>query len=50
MAEHGAPELGTVTGTDYADHKRTYDGFTSLLKFCTAAVFAVLALMAFFLT
>ena len=50
MAEHGALELGTATGTDHADHKRTYDGFLRILRFCMAAVFVVLALMAFFLT
>jgi len=50
MAEHGAMELGAATGTDYAEHKRTYDGFLRLLKWCMGAIALVLILMAFFLT
>ena len=50
MAETGALEHGTAAGTDYADHKRTYDGFLRLLRFCITAVIVVLVLMASFLT
>lgn len=53
MAEHVAAELEaqleTATGTDYADHLRTYEGFLHLAKYGTVAVVIVLLLMAFFL-
>ena len=50
MAEHGALELGTATGTNYADYQRTYRGFLRLLKYCVGAIVIVLVLMAIFLT
>jgi hypothetical protein len=49
MAEHGAVEIGTATGVNYADHLRTYEGFISLAKYGTLAVIIILVLMAFFL-
>jgi hypothetical protein len=49
MAEQGTVELGVATGTDYADHLRTYQGFMKLLKYTTGAVVVVLVLMAIFL-
>ena len=49
MADHGTVELGTATGTDYADHRNTYLGFLSLLKWSTAGVIALVVLMAIFL-
>ncbi|MEP0320741.1 aa3-type cytochrome c oxidase subunit IV [Bauldia litoralis] len=49
MAEHGAAEIGTATGTDYADHLRTYEGFVQLSKWGSIFVVIVLILMAFFL-
>ena len=50
MAEHGALELGTATGTDYADRERTYRGFLRLLRYSLAATVIVLVLMATLLT
>jgi hypothetical protein len=50
MAEHDATyELGTATGTDLADHQKTYRGFLRLLKYCVAAIAIILILMAIFL-
>jgi hypothetical protein len=49
MAEHGAAEIGTATGTDYADHVRTYESFVHLAKYGAAGVAIILILMAFFL-
>jgi len=49
MAEHGATEIATATGNDYAEHERTYRFFTGLTKWGTIAVAIVLILMAIFL-
>ena len=49
MAEQAAVEIGTATGTDYADHVRTYDGFIALAKYGAGFVIVVLILMALFL-
>ena len=49
MAEHGAVEIGTATGVNYADHLRTYEGFIGLAKYGTLAIIILLVLMAFFL-
>jgi len=53
MAEHVTAELEaqleTATGTDYADHLRTYEGFIHLAKYGAGFVAIVLILMAFFL-
>ena len=49
MADHGAVEIGTATGTDYADHLRTYEMFIGLTKWGTISVIILLVLMAFFL-
>ena len=45
MAEHGAAEIGTATGTDYADHLRTYEGFVPLSKW--GSIFVVIVLILF---
>jgi hypothetical protein len=49
MAEHGAVEIGTATGTDYNDHLRMYRGFLGMTKWVTIAIVILLILMAFFL-
>jgi hypothetical protein len=49
MAEHGAVEIGTAEGNDYAEHVRTYDFFVGLFKWGTISVAVVLILMAIFL-
>jgi hypothetical protein len=49
MADHGAAETGTATGTDYADHLRTYDGFINLAKYGAIGLVILMILMAFFL-
>ena len=50
MAEHGEEAYTTADSNDYAAHKQTYEGFIRLVKYATAAVAFVLAMMAIFLT
>jgi len=50
MAEHGAaPDYGTATGNDFAEHARTYEGFVGATKYIVIAIVILLLLMAFFL-
>jgi hypothetical protein len=49
MAEHGAADIGSATGNDYAEHDRTYSFFVGLTKWGVIAVVIILILMAFFL-
>jgi hypothetical protein len=49
MAEHGAAEIGTADGNDYAEHERTYRFFIGLTKWGTIIVVVILVLMATFL-
>lgn len=48
MAGHEL-SYSTADGNDYAAHEATYVGFLQLVKYGTAAVIAILVLMAFFL-
>jgi hypothetical protein len=50
MAQHNEVAYTTADGNDYAAHEQTYEGFIMLVKYGTAAVAVILALMAFFLT
>ena len=50
MAEHNEVAYTTAEGNDYQAHEQTYEGFIMLVKYGTAAVVVILALMAFFLT
>ena len=53
MADHSDHHEVTYTiadGNDYQAHEQTYEGFIMLVKYGTAAVVVILALMAFFLT
>jgi hypothetical protein len=49
MADHAKPEYATADGNDYAEHKRTYQMFTALVKWNVAALVIILALMYYFL-
>jgi Bacterial aa3 type cytochrome c oxidase subunit IV len=49
MADHGTVELGVATGTDYADHLHTYQGFLRLVKYVTTGLVVLIILMAYFL-
>jgi hypothetical protein len=49
MAEHNEVAYTTADGNDYAAHEQTYEGFIALVKYGTAAVVIILALMAYFL-
>ncbi|TAK47660.1 MAG: aa3-type cytochrome c oxidase subunit IV [Xanthobacteraceae bacterium] len=50
MADHGTAAYATADGNDLAAHEATYRSFLRLAKFSTAAIAAVLVLMAIFLT
>jgi len=50
MVQHSEVAYTTADGNDYAAHEQTYEGFIKLVKYGTAAVVVVLALMAIFLT
>jgi hypothetical protein len=50
MADHNEVAYSTADGNDYEAHEQTYVGFITLVKYGTAAVIVILALMAIFLT
>jgi hypothetical protein len=50
MAEHNEVAYTTADGNDYEAHEQTYEGFIKLVKYGTATVAIILALMAIFLT
>lgn len=50
MADHSEVAYTTADGNDYIAHEQTYEGFLSLVKYGTAAVIVIVALMAIFLT
>ena len=50
MADHSEVAYTTADGNDYEAHEQTYEGFIMLVKYGTAAVAAILILMAIFLT
>ena len=49
MADHREVAYTTADGNDYVAHEQTYEGFIMLVKYGTAAVIAILVLMAIFL-
>lgn len=50
VADHSEVAYTTADGNDYPAHESTYEGFIKLVKYGTAAVVVILALMAIFLT
>lgn len=50
MADHHEVAYTTADGMDYPAHEQTYRGFIMLVKYGSAAVIAIVALMAIFLT
>src|SRR6476469_4762813 len=50
MADHSEVAYTTADGNDYEAHEQTYEGFIMLVKYGTASVIAIVALMAIFLT
>ena len=50
MADHNEVAYTTADGNDYEAHEQTYEGFIMLVKYGTAAVVIIVALMGFFLT
>jgi hypothetical protein len=50
MSDHNEVAYTTADGNDYPAHEATYEGFIMLVKYGTASVIAIVALMAIFLT
>ena len=50
MAEHNEVAYTTADGNDYQAHEQTYEGFIKLVKYGTAVIVFILAMMAIFLT
>ena len=50
MAEHNEVAYTTADGNDYVAHEQTYEGFIMLVKYGTASVVVIVALMGYFLT
>jgi hypothetical protein len=49
VADHSEVAYTTADGNDYPAHEATYEGFIKLVKYGTAAIVVILALMAIFL-
>jgi hypothetical protein len=50
MADHNEVAYTTADGNDYVAHEQTYEGFIMLVKYGTASVVLIVALMGYFLT
>ena len=50
MADHSEVAYTTADGNDYVAHEQTYEGFIKLVKYGSAAVIFIVAMMAIFLT
>lgn len=50
MSDHSEIAYTTADGNDYLAHEQTYEGFIKLVKYGTAAVVIIVALMGIFLT
>jgi hypothetical protein len=50
VSNHGEVAYTTADGNDYPAHEATYDGFIKLVKYGSAAVIFIVAMMAIFLT
>ncbi len=46
MADHGSMEVGTATGVDYEDHRRTYLAFVQMVKYSIIAIVLLLIFLA----
>ncbi len=47
MADHNEVAYTTADGNDYVAHEQTYEGFIMLVKYGTAAVVLIVALMGY---
>ena len=50
MADHSEVAYTSADGNDYEAHEQTYEGFIMLVKYGTAAVIFIVAMMGIFLT
>ncbi|MEO6842319.1 MAG: aa3-type cytochrome c oxidase subunit IV [Bradyrhizobium sp.] len=50
MSDHSEIAYTTADGNDYPAHEQTYEGFIKLVKYGSAAVIFIVAMMAIFLT
>jgi hypothetical protein len=50
MSDHSEIAYTTADGNDYPAHEQTYEGFIKLVKYGSAVVIFIVAMMAIFLT
>jgi hypothetical protein len=50
MSDHHEVAYTTADGNDYPAHEQTYEGFIKLVKYGSAFVIFIVAMMAIFLT
>jgi len=50
MSDHNEVAYTTADGNDYPAHEQTYEGFIKLVKYGSATVIFIVAMMAIFLT
>jgi hypothetical protein len=50
MSDHNEVAYTTADGMDYPAHEQTYEGFIKLVKYGSAFVIFIVAMMAIFLT
>ena len=48
MAEHGPLEVGTATGVEYEDHRRTYLSFLRVTRWAIVAIALLLVFLAWY--
>jgi hypothetical protein len=48
MAEHGPLEVGTASGVDYEDHRRTYDAFLRMTRYSIIGITLILVFLAWY--
>lgn len=50
MSEHNEVAYTTADGNDYLAHEQSYEGFIRLVKYGSAVVIFIVAMLAIFLT
>jgi hypothetical protein len=48
MAEHGAFEVGTASGVDYEEHRRTYRSFLRVTRWAIVIIAIILVFLAWY--
>jgi hypothetical protein len=48
MAEHGTLEVGTASGVDLEDHRRTYRAFLRITRYAVIGIALILLFLAWY--